>query len=1200
MKPRLKALELHGYKTFASRVLFEFPGNITAIVGPNGSGKSNISDALRWVLGEQSYTLLRGKRTEDMIFAGSDQRPRAGMASASITFDNEDGWLPIDYSEVSVARRATRDGDNEYVLNKQRVRLKDVSELLAQSGLAERTYTIIGQGLVDAALSLRPEERRRFFEEAAGIGLFRSRREESITRLDSTRRNLERVQDILSELEPRLRSLERQAKRAEEYDHVQADLQVLLRDWYGYHWQNTQKDLVRSKEILRNHEEKVKSARQKRLDIDTNVQTARTRLMQLRDELNQWHTESAGIHSGREKISRDLAVLDERFRSLRDQEVSLTNDLNKNEEQSGVQKERLETLIEEKTRLQNDLIEAQEQLKIAQSQLDTRQKEREKIEDQLRQARRSLSESESKQVQLKAHQRELVSRLESQSNTQVTLTTNINNSASALAEVTKQKEETQKKLEVAQLSYEELQATSAKHVEELNKKEEEEKQYFQELNRLEAEHSRLKAQLDVLDQAENALTGLAEGAKNLLQAAKAGKLKGQFKAVSSLLEVPAELEIAIGSVLGDQLDAILLDGTANLEETLDYLDLDTNGRTILVPSAWARSIEKLKDIKDPEVLGVAANLVGGSKDLKPMLSVLLGQVLVVKNRSAAKRLLETIPQSGRIVTLKGEVFLGSGVIIAGKDKRASLVGRPRQRRELMNRIENVETNLDEHESNFGKLKETIQKLRATRQDEERDLRLSRQDVEACERAHQAAARAFDQQNQKNDWQQSQLSTINIEIQKTTQELAEIEEQISVGTEKINEQNNIIRDVNQQLRGVSLEEFQTQVVHWNTSVAVVSRGVADAERRQAEYSQTVKQNQSNVENINLRLSSIASQLEESEKQKVLLQKQELELNEAISKLQVKIDPSEKELAEVETHYSKLQDDYTFAQQAETNAERNSTQSQLEVARIIESLENLRRKIEEDFGLVRLEYNEDVTGPTPLPLEGVNQLTNLSEIPQGLEDSINRQRALMRRMGAINPDAKLEYNEVKERFDYLTSQMADLRKADEDLRQIISELDDLMRTEFRKTFNAVAAEFKVMFTRLFGGGSARLILTDDENPTETGIDIEAKLPGRREQGLSLLSGGERSLTAVALIFSLLKVSPTPFCVMDEVDAALDEANVGRFTELLKELSQDIQFILITHNRNTVQVADVIYGVTMGRDSASQVISLRLDEISEDMVK
>jgi chromosome segregation protein len=321
---------------------------------------------------------------------------------------------------------------------------------------------------------------------------------------------------------------------------------------------------------------------------------------------------------------------------------------------------------------------------------------------------------------------------------------------------------------------------------------------------------------------------------------------------------------------------------------------------------------------------------------------------------------------------------------------------------------------------------------------------------------------------------------------------------------------------------------------------------------------------------------------------------------IQELAIKIDPAEADLQKLESEYSGLQDGYTQAQQVETNCERNSTQAQLELARTRESLESLRRKIEEDFGLVTLDYSEDVSGPTPLPLEGVSELKVITEIPAGLEESINRQRALMRRMGAINPDAQKEFYEVKERYEFLSEQMDDLKKADTDLRQIISELDDMMRKQFRSTFNAVAIEFKQMFTRLFGGGSARLILTDDENPTETGIDIEAKLPGRREQGLLLLSGGERALTAVALIFALLKVSPTPFCVMDEVDAMLDEANVGRFTELLKELSLETQFIVITHNRNTVQVADVIYGVTMGRDSASQVISLRLDEISDDMVR
>jgi chromosome segregation protein len=325
-----------------------------------------------------------------------------------------------------------------------------------------------------------------------------------------------------------------------------------------------------------------------------------------------------------------------------------------------------------------------------------------------------------------------------------------------------------------------------------------------------------------------------------------------------------------------------------------------------------------------------------------------------------------------------------------------------------------------------------------------------------------------------------------------------------------------------------------------------------------------------------------------------------LNRQIDILQEQIDPAEEELTDMERAYSELQQTQTAAQQAVAAADRYSTQAQLELSRQREALDSLRRRIEDDFGLVALEYTNHVTGQDTLPLgDMVKQLPMVTEIPQELEDNINRQRALIRRMGSINPEAQSEYEAVRERYDFLIDQVEDLKTADEDLRKVITELDELMRREFRKTFDAVAAEFKQMFTRLFGGGSARLVLIDADSPVDAGIDIEARLPGRREQGLALLSGGERSLTAVALIFALLKVSPTPFCVMDVVDAALDEANVGRFCELLSELSKNTQFILITHNRNTVQTAGVIYGVTMGRDSASQIISLRLDEIGEDMV-
>ncbi len=333
MPPRLKNLELHGYKTFASRTEFQFPGIITAIVGPNGSGKSNIADALRWVLGEQSYSLLRGRKTEDMIFAGSEQRSRAGMASATIVFDNADGWLPIDFSEVAITRRAYRDGQNEYLLNGQRVRLREISELLAQSGLAERTYTIIGQGLVDAALALKPEERRRLFEEAAGIGLYRLRREEAINRLESTRRNLDRVQDILVELEPRLRSLEKQAKRVQEYERLKGELRTLLREWYGYHWHRGQQELTHAREVLHAQENRLEQARKRHAEISEEVLAFRDQIQEIRTALNGWHGQSAELHTSRERVNRELAILEERKRSLSEQDQSIQGDLVRLEEE---------------------------------------------------------------------------------------------------------------------------------------------------------------------------------------------------------------------------------------------------------------------------------------------------------------------------------------------------------------------------------------------------------------------------------------------------------------------------------------------------------------------------------------------------------------------------------------------------------------------------------------------------------------------------------------------------------------------------------------------------------------------------------------------------------------------------------------------------------------------------------------------------
>jgi len=397
------------------------------------------------------------------------------------------------------------------------------------------------------------------------------------------------------------------------------------------------------------------------------------------------------------------------------------------------------------------------------------------------------------------------------------------------------------------------------------------------------------------------------------------------------------------------------------------------------------------------------------------------------------------------------------------------------------------------------------------------------------------------------------------------------------------------------------EAQGQASYWGTRVAVVERAMEDSRARKDDRHKDAAKFDTRRLELTTRLHKAESSLSGLEIEKLTLRERELAFHTQIEELHVHIDPAEKELESGELEEARLQESEANAQRGLAAAERLAGQLQLEQLRKQEGLDNLRQRIMDDFGLVMFEYAADVSGPVPLPLEGmVEELPVVTEVSPDLEAQLSQNRIQLRRMGPINPEAKQEFDTESERYSFMRTQVDDLRKAEEDLKQVIAELDELTRREFSKTFDAVDKQFRAMFTRLFGGGSARLSLTDPDNLVETGIEIEARLPGRREQGLALLSGGERSLTAVALVFALLKVSPTPVCVMDEVDAMLDEANVGRFRDLLQELSKDTQFIIITHNRNTVQAADIIYGITMGRDSASQIISLRLDQVTDEMLK
>jgi chromosome segregation protein len=1193
---RLKSLELNGYKTFASKTIFEFAGPITAIVGPNGSGKSNIADALRWVLGEQAFSLLRGRKTEDMIFSGSEKRPRAGMASATVTFDNSDGWLPIDFSEVTITRRAYRDGKNEYLINNQQVRLRDVNELLAQSALAERTYTVIGQGLIDSALSLSSDERRRLFEEAAGIGLYRGRKEQSQRRLDATRRNLERVEDILAELKPRLRSLERQAKRALEFSSLREEMRTTLRTWYGYHWNRAQQELTSARASAQEREQTLGLARQKQSELSKELSGLRGRSQELRSQLNQWHGRLAELRSGREGASRQLAVADERLRALGERREALKQEQQRLSTEQATLEARLQESQREVDRMQEEFDEAQGRLNEAQAALNERQSAHQEREAEGQRLRENLAQLEgqrnaalAKREQLEATQAKLsqevtdVTRALAQADEELAAAEqDVANSQKVASQATDALDEADADLQTAEAA---IAAAEA----ERHSLDEQQRQL---VNR----QSKFQGQLRALQEAELAAAGFAEGARKLQDAAHNQRLKLARGTLGREISLDAELEAAVAAALGHYLDAVALIDAGDAETALSVLEAD-DAAAMLLPLNRLSANGRLQSPGGNGVLGVAADLVQAPSELQPAVELLLGNVLLVRDRAAAQRVLSDLPDGARAVTLRGEVFHRNGPIEVRSQKAGAGLARPREERRLQEELTQLEARLAQNGEQLEANNSILAELRQAEQEARRARQEAATAAEAARAASQTAQLEVAQLEKQRDWFAAQQRGLQRQLAEGEEgmtaletQAAELQTSMAAARQQIDLHNNDAAEL-------PMDEHRAQAAHWEMRKAVSQRALQETERRRNERQEQLTHNQQQQGAETAALAELDRQEKEIHTEKVRLRAEEGEVGGEIGEIQSQLGPAEAELADVDGQQDSLQRVEVEAIAALSGAERANTQAQIALARQQEALQTLRGRIEDDFGLVAFDYEETVSGPTPLPLGNlVEHLPKIDSLEPGLEDQLKEQRAQIRRLGAVNPEAEQEFRQVQERVETMTSQVTDLKEAEEDLQEVIAELDMLMTREFKATFEKVATEFRSTFSRLFQGGAAKLLLTDEEDFNNTGIDIEARLPGKRPQRLALLSGGERSLTATALVFALLKASPTPFCVMDEVDAMLDEANVGRFTQLLEELAEDTQFVLITHNRNTVQAADVIYGITMGRDTASQMISLRLDEVDE----
>jgi chromosome segregation protein len=1199
---RIKRVEIQGFKTFATKTEFHFDPGVTAIVGPNGSGKSNVADAVRWCLGEQSFGLLRSKKTADVIFSGSDKKARLGMATVSLILDNGNGQLPIDFSEVVITRRAYRDGENEYLINGQRVRLSDVTQLLAPSGLGKRTYAVIGQGLIDQVLSLKPEERRSLFEEAAGITGYQAKRATALRRLEATQQNLERAQDIIAELSPRLGYLRRQAERARERAQVEADLQGLLHQWHGYRWHKT---LIELKEQRQQAESAGRLVRMRRRQLEImgqRIEELRHNQAGLRERLSEQHRISSERHAQAEKISRTLAVAQEGHRQISARREELERELS----DLSLEKQNLEARLAE---LQSAVAAAEADYRQRQAAVDTlqqelnqRQQERAALVKALESARgeerrlqERIADRQTRLAQIEEERQRLHTEEAEQQNA-------ISAARSAVAQATAGLAAAQESAATAATALVEIQDQIAAHDREmaqLRRQLEEKESARRDSDRV---VDRLQTRYELLERLRNEGAGYANGVRAVLQAAQRKELNGIIGTVASQINVPAELEKAMETALGGAFQNVITGTWEDTHQAIDYLK-SGRGRATFLPLNRISAGNPIPAPKAAGILGNAADLVEYDPQVAAAIGQLLNRTWIAQDLQIARRALDNHRGAQpTVVTLDGEIIRPGGAVTGGNDGRRqddSVLAREREFRRLPAQVAAARRSAEEIAESCRTITRQIEQRRSqtnTLREEEQGARHRERQIQS---ALEAARSRLAQAEQKVGWQMELIdgrrtASARLDEQEATyeQELTSWRQEVTAVTARVAQAEEVVAAQGIHILLQQLAELRASAADAQGTLRS-RQEILDESRRSLEIIRSqIGVRTERLQTLVAEDGVLAQQIEESGRE-------EERLSAELAALKAEIDPAEQEVAQLEAAQQEAEEAERNQQHLLRQEESGWNSAQLHFQRAEDRLEALREEISHDFGLAQMEESEDLAYQPPLPFDAiVAQLPVVTELAPGLDEEVQETRARLRRLSNVNPEAPKEYEEAAGRHEFLLTESADLEAAAADLRRVIRELDKQMEEALRRTFAEVAKEFVQHFQLLFRGGTAQISLTDPDDIINTGIEIIARPPGKRPQSLELLSGGERSLTACALIFAILRVSPTPFCILDEVDAALDEANVDRFRSVLEGIVDRTQFIIITHNRRTLEASNTIYGITMGDDGVSRVISLRLE--GDEMVE
>jgi len=1179
----LKSIEVQGFKSFANKIVFDFHNGITGIVGPNGSGKSNVADAVRWVLGEQSAKQLRGAKMEDVIFAGTQNRKPVGFAYVAITLDNSDHALPVEYDEVTVSRRVYRSGESEYKINGHSCRLRDVTEMFYDTGIGKEGYSIIGQGQIDKILSGKPDERRELFDEAAGIVKFKRRKSAAIKKLENERSNLVRVNDILSELEKQVGPLKQQSEKAKEYLNYKTDLKKYDVNAFLLETDRIRKETAELNGRLKIVDDDLEDSKSEYDNTKSEYETAENQLNDINAQIDENSQTVSALELENQKLQGEINVFTEQIKTFNANKQLHSERLLDIEKDKQNKSNSVKELREQYNDLNTELSEYNDKLAAINDTAKALNAEIEGISGQIDNRQNSIYDNLTEQSTIKAENQKFVTMLEQLEIKKSELTSHIIKGKSdesaqkqVIKSLTAELDNAVGKLEDINNSIEESNTSVTQLKAEIAEKN-------SELDKLTQNYHREKSRLESLINITERYDGYGNSIKKIMELKDSNP--GILGVIADIVKVEKQYETAIETALGGTIQNIVTDKESTAKELIGYLKQNKLGRATFLPlnAIHARNtLENEACINEKGVIGVASNLVRVSFEYEGLAKYLLGRILVVDNIDNALLIAKKYKYTLRIVTLEGEQLNPGGSMTGGAFRNSSnLLGRRREIEELKQSVSNTNKQITQEKAAVADLRNQVAKYRE----------------------------ALDSYNKLLRETHIRKNTIDVNLKQADLKLSEIiasygddiKEQASIDSEilKISESRNQVSG-NLNLLDNQNEAARKEIENLGKTLETKK----SEEAAVALKIENLKISHSSIEQkasfINENIDRLCKELDNLEEEKTSIQEKIGETKELVSAKQADIELVKNSIEESErkiTAIGEKLEDLRAAKEKVNASHKEFFKKREELNEKIILLEkdsmrlhNQYDRLEESYdSLVDYMWNEyELTYSYALELKS-DELNNINDIRK----QINILKAAIKKLGDVNVNAIEEYKSVSERYEFMKTQHDDMIEAEESLMKVIEELDEGMRAQFTAKFEEIKVEFDKVFKELFGGGRGTIELVEGEDILEAGILIISQPPGKKLQNMMQLSGGEKALTAIALLFAIQNLKPSPFCLLDEIEAALDDSNVGRYANYLHKLTKHTQFIVITHRRGTMSAADRLYGITMQEKGVSTLVSVDLIE-------